>query len=259
VPNIPSPYNPLDRVELGKSVERALLSQQLVHLRLTSSFSGAGVYALYYIGDFEPYRPIAPPARQAGDIPIYVGRAVPRGGRAGGGGLRATTMEPVLFNRLREHARSIQKVEEHAQQTGRANIRLSDFRCRFLVVDDIWVALGEAVLIGHYQPIWNGVVQGFGIHAPGGGRRTQARSDWDALHPGRSFASGRPPGPRSVSEIVTTVNLRLDQVRMPDLDVPPDVEIVEQLLLTDLYDPAEDDIDADNSLDPADWRERDLS
>ena len=132
---------------------------------------------------------------EAGEIPIYVGRAVPRGGRAGGGGLRATTTEAVLFNRLREHSRSIQKVEEYAEQTGHPNIRLSEFQCRFLVVDDIWVALGEAVLIGHYQPVWNGFVQGFGIHSPGRGRTTQARSDWDALHPGRTFAAGRPTGP----------------------------------------------------------------
>jgi hypothetical protein len=75
------------------------------------------------------------------------------------------------------------------------------------------------------------------------------------LHPGRSFAAGRPLGPRSVNEIVTAVNFRLDQVSTPDLDVPPDAEIVEQLLLTDLNGSADDDLDADNSLDPADGRQ----
>jgi Eco29kI restriction endonuclease len=240
MPNIPLPYNPLDRVELGKSVERALLSRPLVPLPPSSSFPGAGVYALYYVGEFEVYRPITPPVCEAGEIPIYVGRAVPRGSRAGGGGLRATTAEPVLFKRLREHARSIQKVEEYAGRAGRPNIRLSEFLCRFLVVDDIWVALGEAVLIGHYRPVWNGFVQGFGIHSPGGGRRTQARSDWDALHPGRSFAAGRPAGLRSVTEIMTAVNLHLDHVSIPDLNMTPDAEIVEQLMLSDLGGSAED-------------------
>jgi hypothetical protein len=241
VPDTPLPYNPLDRVELGKSVERALLSRELVPLPPAVRFPGAGVYALYYIGDFEPYRTIAPPARAAGDIPIYVGRAAPPGTRAGGGGLRPTTAEPALFRRLREHARSIKKVEEYAESRGQINIELADFLCRFLVVDDIWVALGEAVLIGHYQPVWNGFVQGFGIHAPGGGRNDQARSYWDTLHPGRPFAAKRPPGPRTVSEITAEVTERLRHVHVPDLDVPPDAETVEQLMFDNLEGTVEDD------------------
>jgi hypothetical protein len=236
VPDASRPYNPLDRVELGKSVERALLSRDLGPLPPRTRFPGAGVYALYYIGDFEPYRPIAPPAHEAGEIPIYVGRAVPRGSRAGGGGLRPTTTEAVLFNRLREHSRSIRTVEEYAWQARCVNIRLSDFRCRFLVVDDIWVALGEAVLIGHYQPLWNGFVQGFGIHAPGGGREKQARSDWDTLHPGRAFAARRPPGPRSAAQVAAEVAVRLRQAHVPDLDAVPDADTVEQLLLDGLED-----------------------
>lgn len=238
--NTPPPYNPLDRVELGKSVERALLSQPLVPLPPSSSFPGAGIYALYYIGEFEAYRPITPPVRKVGEVPIYVGRAVPRGSRAGGEGLRATTPEPVLFRRLREHAGSIRKVEDCAEKAGRPNIRLGEFLCRFLVVEDIWVALGEAVLIGHYLPVWNGVVQGFGIHSPGGGRKAQARSDWDALHPGRSFAAGRPTGLRSVTEIMTMINLHLDRTSIPDLNASPDPDVVEQLMLSEDGGSAED-------------------
>jgi hypothetical protein len=125
---------------------------------------------------------------------------------------------------------------------GQINIRLADFLCRFLVVDDIWVALGEAVLIGHYQPAWNGFVSGFGIHGPGGGRGAQARSRWDTLHPGRPFAATRPPGPHSPSEIAAEVMGRLSQIPVPDLNVPPDVETVEQLmLLDDLGDLADGD------------------
>src|SRR5205823_2217690 len=55
------PYNPLDRVELGKSVERALLAQPLVPLPPTARFGGAGLYAIYYTGSFHAYAPIAPP------------------------------------------------------------------------------------------------------------------------------------------------------------------------------------------------------
>jgi Eco29kI restriction endonuclease len=243
VPNTPLPYNPLDRVELGKSVERALLSCDLVSLPPTGPFPGAGVYALYYVGDFGPYRAIAPPARSAGDIPIYVGRASPPGGRSGGGGLRPSTTKPQLYKRLREHAISITRVEEHARHLGHTNIRLADFLCRFLVVDDIWVALGEAVLIGHYQPVWNGFVPGFGIHAPGGGRDKQARSRWDTLHPGRPLAAKRPPGPRTANEIAAEVAERLSNVQAPDLNVTPDAETVEQLMLSGLEDTIEDDTD----------------
>ena len=42
----------------------------------------------------------------------------------------------VLFKRLMEHARSIDQAE---------NLNLEDFYCRFLVVDDIWIPLGESV------------------------------------------------------------------------------------------------------------------
>ena len=42
VPDTPLPYNPLDRVELGKSVERALLSRELVPLPPAVRFPGAG-------------------------------------------------------------------------------------------------------------------------------------------------------------------------------------------------------------------------
>lgn len=247
VPDTSLPYNPLDRVELGKSVERALLSRELVSLPPAARFPGAGVYALYYIGDFEPYRAIAPPARAAGDIPIYVGRASPPGGRSGGGGLRPSTPEPKLFNRLREHARSIARVEDHATPTRGTNLRLADFLCRFLVVDDIWVALGEAVLIGHYQPVWNGLVSGFGIHGPGGGRDNQAQSYWDTLHPGRPFTGKLPPNPRTASEIAAEVIERLSHVHVPDLAVSPDVETVEQLMLGGPEDAVEDDTDEGNS------------
>jgi hypothetical protein len=46
----------------------------------------------------------------------------------------------------------------------------------------------EAALIKITQPLWNTVVDGFGNHDPGSGRYEQARSDWDVLHHGRSWA-----------------------------------------------------------------------
>ncbi len=54
----------------------------------------------------------------------------------------------------------------------------------------------EAALIRAYLPLWNTAVDGFGNHDPGSGRYDQAPSEWDTLHPGRSWAMklrGRAP------------------------------------------------------------------
>jgi hypothetical protein len=160
------------------------------------SFPGAGLYALYYLGDFPAYAPIAPPETHPGELPIYVGRAIPRGARAGIGGLLATTTEPVLYQRLCQHAASLDRAE---------NLLLEDFRCRYLVVDDIWVPLAEALMISHYQPVWNQVLQGFGNHDPGAGRRVGARPDWDELHPGRPWAAMQAPARRSADDSLARI------------------------------------------------------
>jgi hypothetical protein len=46
----------------------------------------------------------------------------------------------------------------------------------------------EAALIKINMPLWNTAVDGFGNHDPGSGRYEQAKSDWDVIHPGRSWA-----------------------------------------------------------------------
>ena len=75
------PYNPLDKKNLGVSVADALLQRDPVQLP-PARFIGAGVYAIYYTGDFEPYRSIADANRENRFLqPVYVGKAVPRGRR----------------------------------------------------------------------------------------------------------------------------------------------------------------------------------
>lgn len=229
MPDSEQPYNPLDRVELGKSVERALLRRPLVELeeflpRRPQKFPGAGLYALYYVGPLACYAGMSLPQREPGDIPIYVGRARPPGARQGALGLESTTSEPVLFDRVREHGNSIRNVEKYADEGGRQDLAVSDFLCRYLVADDIWVPLGEALLIGHYRPLWNVVVDGFGNHAPGGGREQQARSLWDTLHPGRRWAFRLPESPRSVAEIQALVADHMSRLAPPDLDIVPEVD-----------------------------------
>ncbi|MEW6262373.1 MAG: Eco29kI family restriction endonuclease [Thermodesulfobacteriota bacterium] len=173
------PFNPLDKTNLGENVAKAVLRQPVGALPPDEPFIGAGVYAIYYEGDFPLYKDVSEQNRN--DLyrwPIYVGKAVPAGARKGGYGLGA---DPglALFKRLIEHAASIEQAE---------NLCLKDFRCRFLVVDDIWIPLAESLLIEMFSPLWNRKIEGFGNHDPGKGRYNQQRSLWDAIHPGRPWA-----------------------------------------------------------------------
>ncbi len=173
------PYNPLDKFNLGRSVAEALLLRPVAPLSSRAELGGAGVYAIYYTGDFPPYRPVA--SKNCGDTydqPIYVGKAVPKGARKGGLGFDASKGN-ALRDRLRKHANSINDAR---------HIELTDFHFRSLVVEDIWIPLGENMMIEQFQPIWNIVIDGFGNNDPGMRRATQYRSPWDVLHPGRAFA-----------------------------------------------------------------------
>lgn len=173
------PYNPLDKKNLGRSVAEALLLRPVSPLSQTAGLIGAGVYAIYYAGDFEPYRPVADGNRSGVfGQPIYVGKAVPKGARKGGLTFDAAKGRP-LRDRLRQHASSVGEAQ---------NLDVADFQFRALVVDDIWIPLGENMMIEEFKPIWNLVIDGFGNKTPGKRRETQYRSAWDVLHPGRTFA-----------------------------------------------------------------------
>lgn len=47
-----TPYNPLDKRNLGVSVADALLERPILPLPPADSFVGAGIYAIYYVGNF---------------------------------------------------------------------------------------------------------------------------------------------------------------------------------------------------------------
>jgi hypothetical protein len=84
------------------------------------------------------------------------------------------------------------------------NLNIDDFYCRFLVVDDIWIPLGESLLIEKTKPLWNVVVDGFGNHDPGSGRYNQQISSWYTIHPGRSWARKLQKG-KSIEEITKLI------------------------------------------------------
>ena len=190
-----TPFNPLDKANLGKSVVDALLETPETSLKSVGRFKGAGVYAIYYFGTFPHYAPLVASKRNAQRPPIYVGKAVPKGGRKG---LVADTSTHgfSLSDRLLEHARSISQTK---------NLDLADFSFRCLVVDDIWIPLGESLLIQRYEPLWNQVVDGFGNHTPGSGRFAGQRPMWDELHPGRPWAAKCAPAKLPCAEILKLV------------------------------------------------------
>ncbi len=105
------PYNPLGKQHLGESIADALLRSDPDPLGEIETFNGAGIYAIYYAGDFGGYAPIAERNRDNQyEMPIYVGKAVPPGARKGNFGL-GVDPGPALFKRLKEHAENIDQVE----------------------------------------------------------------------------------------------------------------------------------------------------
>ncbi len=169
-------YNPLDYPNLTKSCVEELLRRPLHPLPLKKSFTGAGIYALFYKGTFNPYQHQRIRSDDA-TRPIYVGKAVPAGARKG---LAKQTSGKTLFNRIQQHTKSIEAT---------ATLETSDFMCRYLVVTPLWITMAERFLLEHYQPIWNVILDGFGNHDPGKGRYKGEITWWDALHPGRSWAA----------------------------------------------------------------------
>ena len=189
-------FNPLDKRNLGTSVANALVEQIPKRLADLHSFHGAGIYAIYYTGKFKPYSSIS--SRNQNDdpvAPIYIGRAIPLGARKGVG-LPDSSKSKALFNRLREHADTIRAVD---------NLEIEDFRCRYLVLDDIWIPLGESLLISTFSPLWNSLIDGFGNHDPGSGRYKGLRPRWDVLHPGRAWAEKCQARQENAQDIKTDV------------------------------------------------------
>lgn len=188
-------FNPLDMENLAVSIANALLTTEPTPLGAVPAFLGAGVYAIYYGGDSATYAGLATATVGDATVPIYVGKAVPKGGRKGVD-VEHGTRSRALAGRLGEHARSV---------TQATNLDIDDFTCRWLVVEPIWIPLGESVVIARFAPVWNVIVDGFGNHDPGRGRSAGVRSRWDTLHPGRPWATNFPARSESGADIAADV------------------------------------------------------
>lgn len=158
-------YNPADLANLVRYCVQELMARRSYSLDLPGLFTGPGIYALFYDGDFPPYQHTLIRSPNA-DRPIYVGRAR----------MTKSSGPRPLHNRLRQHANSIKTVP---------NLKIDDFVCRFLILHPLWVSTVEDLLIEHYSTVWNDVVEGFGVHDPGKERHTGEIPLWAILHPGR--------------------------------------------------------------------------
>lgn len=198
----PRPFNPLHKRNLAASIAEAMLEHEPVPLGSIEPFNGSGVYAIYYAGPYPAYAALTD-ANKNGQwcAPIYVGKAIPKGGRKGAEIADDDSERPTgraLFSRLKQHAESIRLAS--------SSLSIEDFHCRFLVVDEIWIPLGENLLISRFMPVWNKIVDGFGNHDPGKGRYQGLAPRWDLLHPGRAWALKC----RSREELPETVNSEVE-------------------------------------------------
>jgi hypothetical protein len=175
----PEPFNALDMTNLAHSIVTQMVEPAPTELGAVPRFTGAGLYAIYYTGSFSAYSAVSD--RNRDNVfaePIYVGKAIRAGGRSSvGEGTRPRTT--ALYARIGQHANSIRAAR---------NLDINDFWVRWLVVEEIWIPLGESAMIRRHRPAWNAIVDGFGNHDPGTGRKAEILSRWDTLHPGRGWA-----------------------------------------------------------------------
>ena len=187
-----APYNPVDKKNLAEGIVRRIGLHSAHLLPPETRFDGAGVYLLYYVGNSKPYSDIAKRnVKNRFECPIYVGKADPKGTRKG------SQLEPTpgtaVYERLRTHSDRIKATQ---------NLYVRDFYFRIVVLDHVWIKLGEAGLIDHYRPLWNALLDGFGSKIPGKNRQAQQRSAWDTMHPGIGWPELLSEGRHKEAELV---------------------------------------------------------
>lgn len=171
-------FDPSNPSVAGRVAGITMIAQARKPLLNDEKFYGAGVYAIYYSGDFPAYTEIS-----KREHPIYVGKADPVVPNA----KTAFEQGDRLASRIREHRKNISKAV--------TTLRPEDFEYRALVVQSGWQTPTEDYLIGLFKPIWNkqvGICYGFGKHGDAPETRANLRSPWDTLHPSRDWAHRDP-------------------------------------------------------------------
>jgi len=208
-----SVFDPADPSTAGQIVALTLVAQERHALSEVPNFYGAGVYAIYYRGDFEPYR-----ALSGTEHPIYVGKADPDPSAK----KDVVSQGPKLSARLQEHAKSIRQAH--------SSIKIEDFDCRFLIVQTGFQKTAEDYLIKLFKPIWNSETKicfGLGKHGDSATTRVNKRSPWDTLHPGRKWADSTLENQKTYENIVELIGDHFEKNR-PYSDIK---EIFEKFML----------------------------
>lgn len=188
-------FDPTDPNTSGRVVALTLVAQTKHPLAKIPEFYGAGVYAIYYKGDFAPYAQL-----KGRDHPIYVGKADPDNPAA----KDAVSQGTKLSARLNEHARSIRKAV--------TTLDINDFECRFLIVQTGFQKSAEDYLINFFKPIWNSETKicfGLGKHGDSSDTRGNKRSPWDTLHPGREWANATAENQKAPEMIIAQISAHL--------------------------------------------------
>jgi hypothetical protein len=169
-----SVFDPGNPRVVGRFIAIGLVAQTRHPLADLKPFFGAGVYALYYRGDFAHYGKIS-----KSESPIYIGQA-----KSVSPDARTPVEQDIrLYNRLKEHRANIINAKD--------TLNIDDFDYRALVVQSGWESTAEEYLISLFKPIWNRemrILYGFGKHGDSAGTRANKRSPWDTLHPSRKWA-----------------------------------------------------------------------
>lgn len=208
-------FDPSDPNTAGRVVALTLVAQPRHPLSDIPKFYGAGVYAIYYRGEFPPYG-----ALSGTDQPIYVGKADPENPAA----KNAIGQGTKLSDRLKEHAKSIRKAV--------TTLRIDDFDCRFLIVQTGFQKSAEDYLINFFKPIWNSETKicfGLGKHGDSSETRANGRSPWDTMHPGRGWADASGSDQKTASLII-------DQIADHLMNNPsyPDIHAIFDRFMTDM-------------------------
>jgi hypothetical protein len=197
-------------VDLVKDAVRFFNGTPVHALPPGDAFLGSGVYALYYTGSAGVYQKYGQLSCLSYAFPIYVGKAVPKGWRQARVSDDAQHQGRELYQRLGEHGRNIILGQD---------LEISDFMCRFVIFEDAgsdMIGTIEAALIKLNRPLWNTALDGFGNHDPGKGRYQQAKSDWDVIHPGRTWAEKCSGQAKAQAIVLTAI-----QNHLTTLDVAP--------------------------------------
>lgn len=194
-------FDPLAVENIGVILAVELIQQPLRVIPAAGEFEGAGVYALYYQGQHPAYRELLELEGAEGRHPLYIGKAIRRNAKQGFNP-RPTT-DKAIFKRLTNHAESIAETD----------LKVEDFRCRYLVINDAYIGLAESVLITLFRPPWNGM--GFGNKVVGKFREEGKASLWDSLHPGRG---GRPAGTERQEDALKKIRKSVAQLKKQPTD-----------------------------------------